>query len=444
MGERELLLDRYRKYLFLPRNIIVIYLFATIILYFIGPVKWKIDNGFVLFLYVTINYIGVWVGYSWYMNKYTRYYERFDRVLDNDEFPYYPKLLRAVFIFSIVSHFVYAYYAQGGISIARLLNMAQSYLDNRVYEREYNRYTQILTYLWGINYFSLPCGIVLFKKLKPIDKALFFGAVATDVMFWLSIGTMKGIGDIAFTALIPFLVISIKGKKSTREIKRSLDKRKRLIVVLAIIVFALFGYSSLNRYVLRGHTTFSAINRQMQPFVEKEIMWPFAEATNSLIVDFTHGYTGLAYALKLPFKWTYFVGNSRALTNTIERMIGTSAITEATYCQRLQEVYGWANGSIWPTAFTRLASDFTFWLLPILMILMSYLWAKSIYEAIIDSNIISLVYSTYLTLFMIYLPMNNQIVQAERSLYSLVLLTFLYIINSTKLTFKIGNKIFKF
>ena len=439
MGEKELLLDKYRRYLFLPRNIIVLYLFATIILYFFGPVKWRIDNGLELFLYVTVNYACVWIGYTWFMKNHTRSYKIYERVLDNDEFIHHEGLLRGVFIFSIVSHFVYSFYAHGGISIERLLNMAQSYLDNRVYEQEYNRYTQILTYLWGINYFALPCGIVLFKKLKTIDKVLFFGSLATEVMFWLSIGTMKGIGDIAFTALIPFLVISIKGKKSTTELKRSWDKRKRLILVLAIIVFVLFGYSSLNRYVLRGHTTFSAINRQMAPFVEKEVMWPFAEATNSLIVDFTHGYTGLAYAFKLPFEWTYFVGNSRALTHTIERMLNTTAITDATYCQRLQIVYGWANGSIWPTAFTWLASDFTFWFIPALLIMVSYLWAKSIYEALIDSNIVSLVYSTYLTIFMFYLPMNNQIVQAERSLYSLVLLTLLYIFNSSKFTLTFGK-----
>lgn len=432
-------ISEYIRALYLPRNIIYIYLMVTVLLYFFGPVKWDIDNGLTLFIYLFISYVCIWFGYSRCMKKRTRDYEYMENVLYEDDFPYYANLVRLIFVFAIVSHLVYSFYVYGGISLNKALDMAQSYLDNRYSEKHYNIFTQIFTYLWGLNYCYLPCGIVFFKRFRLPDKILFFCSLATDILFWLSIGTMKGIGDIAFTALLPFLAVTVKGKHDVYEIKNTRKKQKQLLLVAAGVVFTLFGYSSANRYLLRGHTTFSAINKQMQPFVISEAMWPFAEATNSLIVNFTHGYTGLAYALKLPFQWTYFVGNSRSLTSIIERTLQTNEISSITYCQRLQDVYGWANGSIWPTAFTWLASDITFVGVPILLILLSYLWAKAICEAIVDNNIISLIFANYLTIFFIYLPMNNQIVQSDRSFYSLILLGILYIVNSSKRVLTIGK-----
>ena len=436
VNDKNSLLRYNIKSLYIPIKVLSVYLFSTIALYFLGPVKWNIDNGIQLCLYLVINYICIIWGYR---NRVRREKWRIGRI-EEKEYKYRTYWIRFFFVFAIVSQLIYSFYIYGGISIAKTLNMAQSYLDNRVAERHNNLFTKIITYLWGINYCYLPCGIIFHKRLNKLDKLLFVAALITNVLFWLSIGTMKGIGDIVFTALIPLLAVSLKENVSVKEMLKKIKRNKRTILVLVGGAVCLFGYSSAKRYALRGHITFSAINKQLLPFVLEEKMWPLAEITNSVAVYLTHGYTGLAYAMKLPFKWTYFIGNSRALTSIIERTFDINFVSSITYCQRLQETFGWANGSIWPSAFTWLASDFSFAGLPLVMFMVSSLWAKAVFETIIDKNVWSLIYSSYLTLFFVYLPMNNQIVQSERSLYTFILLTIIYIFNSGRLVLTIGSK----
>lgn len=447
--KQTLKIEKYKKALFTPLNIIIIYLFASILLYFFGPIKWNIDNGLLLFSYVSINYICIWLGYRRMMRRaiYNEYgYWCYDDDDGGDEIPYYSKLFTCILLFTIVCNLTYSFFEYGGISIDRILNMAQSYLNNRDFEATHNIFTRIFTYLWGLNYFYLPCGIVLYKRLKILDKVLFWIALLTNIFFWLSIGTMKGLGDILITAIVPFIVVTVKGKIDAWEVKKALNKRKYTLLILGILFAIVFGYSALNRYILRGHNDFSALNTLTRPFAKEEILWPFPYITNSIIAYVSHGYTGLAYALKLPFKWTFFVGNSRALTNIIERKLldGSNVISSITYVQRLQDVYGWKNGSIWPTAFTWLASDFSFILLPALMFFMGYFWAKCIYEALVKNNVISLVMASYLSIFFFYLPCNNQILQSERSFWAMILITILYLNNTSRRPLALGKRVIRF
>ena len=424
------------------RNVIILYLAFTVFFYFFGPIKWKIDNGILLFLYLFINYFAIWLGYnSCFRKQKLRICSR-SQNKDTDSLtnlPYNARIFRILAIFSIVSHAVYAFYVFGGIDISKAFNMAQSYMDTIAYEKQYNRYTQILTYLWGLNYFYLPIGIFSTKKMKLIDKLIFIIALGTELLYSLSMGTMKGLGDVVIISGISLLIlIKQKGEKA-QDIKRS-KRLKKIVLTVGIIFLMLFGWSMLGREELRGTETLNITAGQPEAFVTEERHWPMAHLTTMLIFYFSHGYTGLAYALKLPFEWTFGVGNSRALTSMIETHIKGNPITERTYVQRLETVYGWDNGGIWPSAFSWIASDTTFWLIPVLLFALGYLLCKCMFEAVFENSIPALVLGLYLCIFFIYLPCNNQIVQSHTSLFSLILIGLVYFLKKNRIVLVNGNK----
>lgn len=424
------------------RNIIIVYLSTTVLLYFFGPIKWKIDNGIWLFLYLFVNYLAFYLGYSYCYQRKAYSVKNSETITcetDNVDLPYNSKLFRFLTIFSIIAHLVYAFYVFGGINLNKALYMAQSYIDTIAYEKEYNKYTQILTYLWGINYYYLPIGIFSAKKMNRVDKIFFVSALTTELLYSLSMGTMKGIGDVVIVAGVSlYLLVKQRGTNKT-DIKKS-KRRKRLLIIIVILFLLIFGWTMYGREELRGTTSLKITAGQPQAFVNEEKEWPLPHLTTMLVFYFSHGYTGLAYALKLPFKWTYGVGNSRALTSMIETHISGSPITDNTYVERLERVYGWRNGGIWPSAFSWIASDITFWLIPVLLFALGYLLCKCMFETVFENSIQALVMGSYLCIFFIYLPCNNQIVQSHTSLFSLVMIAFLYFLKTKHIRFVVSKR----
>lgn len=428
------------KILNLPIKGVVIYLFSTVFLYFFGPIKWRIDNHFLLAGYLILSYLFILAGYRMYYKKNTF---RMHAMNSNENAEYrYDKWFTFISILSIVSHLVYSAYYFTGISLNVLFSFGSVYYENLYREVHTNAITKILTYLWGINYLYLPWGIVIYKRLKLYDKIIFWVAVAMNALFWLSIGTMKGIGDIVILSVLPYIATTLNRGKNNVSINQNMRKRLFAIILLVVLFAVIFGVSQQSRYEFYNKTlTTYSTNR----FVESQVLWPFPYLTNRLISYITHGYTGLAYALKLPFEWTYFIGNSRALTDIVERhIIHSTVISSSIYPQRLEEAFGWSNGISWPSAFTWLASDFSFIFLPLVLMLISYFWAKCICDAFIEKNISALALASYLMLFFVFLPCNNQIVQSERSLWTLILLVFLYWRSKSKIKLSFGGKILPF
>lgn len=432
--------DKKRRIKFLqyPGRIIFIYLMTTVFLYFWGPYKWKIGNPILVCSYLLLNYFAVILGYNSSIKKIKTTGAVEDK--KNNTMVCGIAIFRFVMIYCIVSHFVFSYYVYGGISFEKVLNMAQSYLDNREYEASHNIFTRLITYFWGINYFYLPIGIMSFRKISVADKVLFFGAMVSDILFWLSIGTMKGLGDIIFMSAIPIYLSAINNRKSKASIKKTSNRRKRLIIIGGIIFIITVLYSQYMRMSLRG----KAVN-YVSPLVAQHLWYIdydwFLSGINSLIFYVSHGYQGLSYALQLPFQWTYFIGNSRALTKIFENhLLGAGVISNNIYPARVEAEFGWNNGSIWPSCFSWLASDISFVFIPVLLFFLARLLAKTINEAVTYNRISALVLASYLCIFFVYLPCNNQIVQSERSFYSLILIVIMYVLEKKKIRFVIWRR----
>ena len=220
--------------------------------------------------------------------------------------------------------------------------------------------------------------------------------------------------------------------------------RKKILkkfVLLGTLCSICLIYILKNRYEA-VNINISNINTQINPMMQINLhhilfdilgnTWGFAFAQFSAYLS--HGYYGLSMALQLPFKWTYFVGNSYSLTVFLNKFLGIPVDYHNTYPYRLGEISPW-NDSKWSTVFPWYASDFTFIGTLFIFMLIAYLYAKVWKEAYLYSNPISIVLFIILTIGFIYMPANNQLLHSPGSFIATFFFLFLWIVKHKKYNF---------
>lgn len=410
------------KLVLFPIHIPIFFLMITIILFVWGPIEWAVDNKIMTFIYVTMNYFFLFLGYKLYMNS-----KRKNRIKNSNlqKFEYNEKV-RFIFLltslFSIIAHIIYSYFTYGGINLSNFTQMGSVYLEGQEIEAENNILTRFLTYGWGIIAFYLPIGILFFRKMPKSDKFVFFLSLIVNIAFWLSIGTVKGLGDIFIVSIVPIIYVVYSTKYLNTQhlsIKKKTSTKK--IIIIGVLFLIAFGTIQDDRAEERGRTVYTSENALTRSFIVEEDVWIFPAMTNGIIFYVSHGYTGLSYGLKLPFEWTYGFGSSRALNDIADRNFNFS-VEQNTYPSRVDHQYGWDNGGIWPTNFTWLASDFSFWGVPLLLFIVGRVYAYTYYIFVKEKSIIGLIACSQILIFLFYLPANNQLLQSERAFYSTALI----------------------
>ena len=187
---------------------------------------------------------------------------------------------------------------------------------------------------------------------------------------------------------------------------------------IAIAVFVVFislvqiqrisalGFSSLDINQKMNARTAYDFDHPFFKIFGKELGLGFA---NFITGYLSGGYYGLSLCMKLPFVWTYGVGSSYSLTLFFEKFAGADAIFDHTYLARMEAVYGWRALSDWNTIFPWLASDFTFVGALFLFIPVGYIYGLAWKEVVKYRNPISLLMFAMLTVCVIFIPANNQL-----------------------------------
>ncbi len=98
-----------------------------------------------------------------------------------------------------------------------------------------------------------------------------------------------------------------------------------------------------------------------------------AEILYLFVVNYiAQGYQGLSYALDLRYDFHYFLGHLEPVRINVCK-ISSAICGNPTYADKLQ-VIGWPAPNKWTTAYTWLANDLTFWLVPAYMAFLGYIF----------------------------------------------------------------------
>ena len=337
--------------------------------------------------------------------------------------------------FAAKSITLFAEIAKGGFSLAPA-DMGQRYVD------VYDGYVRNSGAAYSASFLlNLPLTL-------PVQTAMILGAyhyrqlprayrVMTVCIFLfvllantLGQGKQKQFGDIVIFLMGVGLLKLFDGGRQPRISGAAIRK----FAVFGFLATTIFAYIIKTRYAAIGVTAENYNSRVVsQIWLDLEhpvfaifgLDWGFA--LSILLTGYlSAGYYGLSLCLSIPFKWTYCLGTSYSVMVIANRIFGVPFMLEETYPLRMEAETGYAAMSKWHTVFPWVASDFTFPGSLLVFYLVARVYATTWVEAIRDRNPVSILFFCVLTLGMVFVPANNQLMIAPDSIIALWLLAFVW------------------
>ena len=425
------------KIIMYPCRITILYLLGTLFLFFLGPIKWIIPSPVIFILVNTIYILSFYLGYKLQASKkkYDLTYTSCNlREYDDLKFnanTVFPLLIISCSFMIVRDLINYIHYFRG----EGIMDLIFQAFSQTLGESYFSRLGSSLTGTWYIfllNLFNVlgvfwfPLGVIFFKKLPVSMRILLIITFTVDMSYSLLGGAMIGIGIYIFRLMPIFIFFRIRSKARSDVQNHKKKRIDRIVVCLAIVFLLFFSYAQESRYKTMGYDGVTYETGNLRMFISEEEDWPVGGTLiKSVQFYITHGYVGMAYAMKIPAKWTYGIGFSRDLDRTLSQYTGYSVANDI-YPARLDHVTRWTNGLYWPTAYTWFASDWTFWGIPILMYLFGIFFAKVWKAVLYEKTVIPYVLFGWLWIGIFFIPCNNQLFQSFEMFMGTVSLMILF------------------
>ncbi len=280
---------------------------------------------------------------------------------------------------------------------------------------------QVLTLLAVLSTATVPLLAVHWRRLRPLLKTTALLGIGVYIIFFLYIGTLKGLGDTVVMAVAGLMVASVAGLRS-----RPRKQRRRRGVLVAVVLITVFGWYMVSNQAARVSLFGTEEIMRPNPAVARVVGTEMASGVAATIFYPTHGYLGLAYNLETPFEWSRGLGGNPAVASYAHQYLGTDVAEHPPYPMRTEARTGYPAGLYWSTAYPWLASDLTFPGVVALMGLLGWFLARFWTEAAYRREILPTLIFVQLALVIAYLPANNQLGASRPGLIGLVTLLVLY------------------
>jgi hypothetical protein len=342
-------------------------------------------------------------------------------------------MIRKLIIVSALYHIAYGvtmlreYGCTGiGALIRAAFNPGEAYFAKfGIYEEQLarvgnpNAMAQLLTLSSVVSYFLIPCSVVYWRRLDRPVKALVIAAVSVYAMFFVFIGTQKGLGDIVAIAIVAHAVRKSSAYGPVHRVSQTRVRRRRWIAVAAASAFLVYmSQNQLDR--LRQWGGEDQIRSVMEDSAFCRLLGSEVGFRASLVTAYpTHGYCGLSHSLSMPFEWTCGLGSSRALNAYLVQYLNVPNKSDSTYLARAEVATGWPALMNWSTIYPWLASDFTFPGVLLCMVAIGWIGCRAWHQAL-RGDLLSLIVLSQFALCVLYIPANNQLLQSRDGLIGTV------------------------
>lgn len=273
---------------------------------------------------------------------------------------------------------------------------------------------------------AISMGFYYLPEMNFRRRAMLLATIGLVVLlFGIMAGKQKIIGDVIIIGLF-FMFVAVRRKTSGFRYKffGTLIGAVGLFVILLVLA---------ERYELAG-ISIDNINDKGNPsqyvYEDSRFVSLFGPKLGFAIIQLTayltNGYFGLSLALKLPFEWTGFIGNSYSIMVIYDRFLGGEFLLEHTYPYRVGEVYDWGLNK-WHTAFAWYASDFTFFGTLIFFAVVAFIYGRAWRAVTRFGNPYAAPFFGYLSVGMVFVPANNQLLISPGGILALVCFALLWI-----------------
>ena len=279
-------------------------------------------------------------------------------------------------------------------------------------------------------------GAYYYEGATKAQRFLFIFIIGSNLLVQVAAsGKQKFLGDVVICAMAFF---AFQRARALYFIK---IKVFLLICLGCVITLFLFLEVLRQRYAAADIGAHN-ISEYMHPL----IYWDLDSAVFSILGDeygfslgvflgyFTNGVYGLYLCLQLPFEWTYFIGNSYSLSRIVEIFVGDNgAISSMTYPVKAGEFFGW-DASKWHSLYSWLASDVTFYGVPILALFFGGVYGRLWIEAINARTLASGPLFVIFTLGLVFSLANNQLMHSLSGVVSLLFVLLLWLLYDRRIS----------
>jgi hypothetical protein len=423
---------------YLPLLVVEFYLLTTLVLFFWGPITFRLHNlflficlmipchlcfvvGYVFGIKMTPNsnnfkcsnnklcgifWILFWLGLAsvWGSYKNTML---FDGIIPND---FFAKLIQG--------------FSEPGASYSeRMMNLADGQKSElRIFNilSLFFSFTKLLfifhfLYFWGI--------------LNAVKK---FFAIGYCFIF-VSVGISAGVNSIVFIFFI-FVATSLLVIMYTR---KNIYLNKSLIILSVLFLVPVIRFGKIMSERGGGFEYFASTS----PLGDVSISSDFVLGDAAVFIDLLYysfvwltyyvcqGYYGLSLILDMDLKWTYGFGNSEFLQRQFLMITGED-ISSLTFQSRIDHF--WGKSAQWHSFYGQFANDVGFIGLPFLLFLLAFLFASVWKSSMHGGNFFGAALMPIFLIMFIFFPANNQIFGFIDTLSYFIIISFLWLLNLNK------------
>ena len=288
-------------------------------------------------------------------------------------------------------------------------------------EMTYSPVTQGVAVFSVLYLLLVPLAVQHWKNLSWALRIYVIIAVCSYLVFFLSIGTQKGLGETLIFWAAAYS--AVRASSHRRGVRRWAGRRILSAVLMATFIGGFLWYMTFAQTARLEERDLTA-KFPGNPAVAAMFGPDFAAGV-AVTIDYpTHGYLGLSYNLEQPFVWTYGIGSMPAVADYARQYLGIDAPLLDRYTARTEAATGWPDGMYWSTIYPWLASDLTFPGAVMIMMLLGWFTSKFWREAR-EGRTLSLAMFCQLALILVYVPANNQIGQNRPALFGFLSLAVL-------------------
>jgi hypothetical protein len=427
------------KVLMAPIRIVSTYLFITYLLFVIGPLWDEVENKLDLSVLVIFCYTALFCGfYLSTMNQLS-----FARRIEIPEINF-NALGRFLFAAGSFYFLVWSVNQVVGFGmsspaevLSRILNPGDAYASKfEIYEmrestQRISRATQFLVLFSVIFAFYIPITVLAWGKLSKKKKVIFNVCILLYAISFLAIGTLKGLGDIIIIFFASFIIVL--GRRSLKRqpiLFKILERRKnkKFIAIIAIMFIAFSSYmitNQTNRAIIFGIQNSRLVGDIDQSMLTNIVGPEWAMGIAITMAYPTHGYAGLSFAMTEPFEFAGGAGVAPAFESYRYQYFGGARRDLLTYPARAEHNSGWPNGMYWSTAIAEIASDISFFGVPILFFVIGYAFSRTWFSCLFSNSYVAYAALPLFFTFCFFVPANNQVLLPRQGLITAVCLLFI-------------------
>lgn len=427
IADRLAIQSRARQTLFAPIRFSLIYLLTTFGLFLTSNLVSDVTNLGTLISFVSLSFASLYLGYYMGIGRPSALYSR-PRGPQFGDKPYHRLLIIIGAIYFIIWG-INQFYDFGATNLndilQTILSPGEAYkakfevFSERLDTGEVSRVVQMLILSSILYAVFLPLAVVSWPRINQYIKTLVVFGVAIYIASFLFIGTLKGIGDIIlFLTTGVAVVLSRQSISSVRRIDRT-----RAYILIGLAGFGFFTYMALNqvqRAEQFGVSESGIVGDISDTLLVRTIGQDAAFGVYQTLAYPSHGYRGLAYSLEQPFEFSHGAGLSQAYESYRLQFLGGDDNRYLTYPFRSEQQTGWPAGMYWSTIFPWLASDLSFYGVPIFMIIIGFIFARLWIACLYGNNPFALAALGQMLICIAFIPANNQVLMQRQGLWTVI------------------------